>query len=87
MPRVDEVSNIMSTSVTRENGFTTISFIRPLNTLDTTDDISLSENRYFMYAWGGTFDYQTGNIGKHPMTPTISNGLIILPDICLGKNY
>lgn len=85
MPRVDNSDDLLSTSVTRENGFTTISFIRALDTADRRDDISLSgDDRHFVYAWGGSVDYTTQDIRQHPLTPIVSTNRIILPDICLG---
>ncbi len=84
MPAMDTFSSIMSTSVSRDNGFTNISFIRLLDTLD-SDDLSLTQDRFFIYAWGGPFDYQTGNVGQHVQTPTVSPSRIVIPNLCIGK--
>ncbi len=88
MPAMDTFSSIMSTSVSRDNGFTNMSFIRLLDTLD-TEDISLTQDRFFIFAWGGPFDYQTGNVGKHVQTPMVSPSRIVIPNLCIGKliNY
>ena len=86
MPRLDTIDNLMYTSVTRENGFTTISFVRALDTFDSVDDLSLTTDRFFIYGWGGSVDYTTGNIGRHPQVPIVSSSRISLPsvDVCAG---
>ena len=88
-PRVDATSNLLSTSVTRENGYTTISFARKKNTEDTQDDIDLSnsEGRFFTYGWGGTVDFNTNTIGYHPATPIVSTERVVIPSsaTCTGN--
>ena len=83
-PRMDSVNNLFSTSVTREDGITTMSFVRALDTRDSTDDVDLTTEQFFIYGWGGTIDYSSGAIGQHPQTPIVSTDKINLPTTCTG---
>lgn len=70
-----------------EDGFTTISFTRPIESNDTTDDYSLDNCINFVYGWGGSVNYETNTIGYHPNSPIVSNDRVCLPDIvqCPGN--
>ena len=78
-PRVDANNSLISSSVSRENGFTTISFIRRVDTRDTDDDLDLSDNLFFVYGWGGTVDFDSNRIQQHPLTPMVSQEEITIP--------
>ena len=78
-PRVDADNSLISSSVSRENGFTTISFIRRVDTRDTNDDLDLSDNLLFVYAWGGTVDFDSNRILRHTLTPMVSQDEITIP--------
>lgn len=87
LPRVDSTQNIQSTSITRTGGYTSMSFIRLINTGDGSDDISLSSPRFFVYGFNGPADFTSNSIGQHRSTPVISNNRITLPTSaqCTGK--
>ena len=74
-------SDLQSTRITRENGYTTISFIRDRNTGDSSTDLSLNNNLHFVYGWNGSvIDYAAMSIGYHRHTPIVSQSRITLPD-------
>ena len=79
-PRVDANNSLLSSSVSRENGFTTISFIRRVDTNDTNDDLDLSNNLFFVYGWGGTVDFDSNSIQRHLLTPMVSQDVITIPN-------
>lgn len=80
MPPIDSESNLDSTRVTRENGYTTISFIRDRDTGD-SEDLSLNDNLFFVYGWGGpVLSFEDMTIGQHPTTPIITNTRVVLLD-------
>ena len=53
-------------------------FTRRINTNDTSDDISLSTPRFFIYGYGGPANVARRTIGYHPSTPVVSNERITL---------
>ena len=90
MPPADTTNNLLATSVSHSNGFTTFSFIRPLSTGDASQDIDLTSPRFFVYGFNGTATFSNGRIasvGQHPRTPIISNERVTLgtPEQCPGK--
>ena len=81
MPDIDMQDDLRSTRVTRENGYTTISFIRARDTGDSSTDLSLNNDLHFVYGWNGPVDdYATSSIGYHRHTPIVSQSRISLPD-------
>ena len=70
-----DITNFMASSA---NGFTTMSFSRPL-TASNPRDLSLTECRFFLYGWGGPATVSTRDINYHPSTPIISTDRICLP--------
>ena len=65
-----------------------MTFIRRIITSDTSDDISLSTPRFFIYGYGGPANVADKTIGYHLSTPVVSNERITLgtPAECTGKN-
>ena len=86
-PRIDSTQNIQSVSITRTGGYTSMSFIRRINTGDNSDDISLSSPRFFVYGFNGPVDFTSNSIRQHRNTPVISNNRITLPTSaqCTGR--
>ena len=66
---MDEQQDIEMTAISTENGVTTVQFRRQSDTGDSMDDLTLDVCRYFLYAWGGTFDTnnQSRSIDTHLM--------------------
>ena len=56
-PPLDERQDISSFSVTANDGYTTISFSRRVDTGDDEDDIDLTMCRYILWAYGGMVDF------------------------------
>lgn len=86
-PQVDGSQNIFNTSITRSGGYTSMSFIRRINTRDSSQDISLSSPRFFVYGFNGPVDFSSNSISQHRNTPVVSNNRITLPTSaqCTGK--
>lgn len=79
-PPIDASQDISNTSASIQDGITTINFIRPLTSMD-SNDLSLNVCRYFLYAYGGSVIYISGNlniIGYHSSRGVISE-MICLP--------
>lgn len=69
----------MHTKVYRENGVTTMSFIRLINTGDSSQDLALDIPRFFIYGFNGAADVGAGTISYHSSgTPVVSNDRVIL---------
>ena len=91
MPPADTMNNLLATRVSRSNGLTTFSFIRTVSAVDTTQDIDLSNPRFFVYTLNGaaTFnaDGSIATISPHPSTPIISTDRVTLGTAaqCPGK--
>lgn len=64
-----------------------MSFIRRINTGDSSEDVSLSSPRFFVYGFNGPVDFASNSIGQHRSTPVITNDRITLPTSaqCAGK--
>jgi hypothetical protein len=77
-PRIDQQNDILYSTVSRANGITTMTFIRKLNTGDTTDDISLDTPRFFVFGYDGPADVSANTISYHRSTPVVSNDRISL---------
>ena len=64
-PIVDGSQDISRLAVTLENGVTTISFVRPLNTTDRSGDIDLDRQFYMLWAIGGNVNnYQANDLNS-----------------------
>ena len=86
MPPVDEQQDIEMTAITTENGVTTVRFRRQRDTGDSMDDLTLDVCRYFLYAWGGTFDTNNpSSLGRHSHREASPYQVCIPPaTICKG---
>lgn len=74
----DSEQNVANTSVSFNNGITTVSFSRLKNTGD-ENDFSLDVCRYFFFAWGDVNDIKTGEINSPGMVHYILDNPICLP--------
>ncbi len=83
-PPVDSIEDITDTAVTLENGFTTMTFTRPRVSEDTTQDISLDQCRYFLWAFNGPVDDFTDptSIGYHDTNRGNFPNRYCIPDDC-----
>lgn len=65
-PPVDEEQNIFNVSGSVDNGWTTVTFSRALDTGDSSNDFIFDGQMcaYFLYAWGGDVDTD-GSISFH----------------------
>ena len=63
-PSVDPSQDIADTVASFQNGFTTINFTRPRNSGD-TNDISLDQCRFLLYAYGSSAIVATSTIVYH----------------------
>lgn len=65
-PPIDVTQNVQDVSGTAQNGWTTITFSRALDTGDMADDFIFDGQScaYFLYAWGGSVS-ANGNINYH----------------------
>ena len=89
MPQADVNNDLLATSVSHSNGFTSFSFIRTLFS-NNSRDISLVSPRFFVYGANGTATFSDGRIsrvGQHPDSPIVSNERVTLgtPSQCPGK--
>ena len=85
-PPADASQDITSTAAVVENGVTTVFFTRQRVTND-SNDVSLDQCVYFLYAWGGTADFNTQVIGYHGDNRESSDTMICLPSpsVCPGE--
>ena len=74
---IDDSQDIINATATFDNGFTTMTFTRPLAASDPRD-ISLNQCRYFLFGWGGAATVETGDIMQHDITPIASTDPICL---------
>ena len=65
-PTVDSQEDLTESSAVHENGVTRISFSRKLVTGDTGRDFDLTDDLFWLFAYGGTFSGSNpGSIGYH----------------------
>lgn len=66
-PPLDASDDLMSVSATQQNGYTTMSFTRPIYDNGDSFDIDLTVCRYILWAYGGTvtFTPPAGPTGPH----------------------
>lgn len=83
-PPLDDTQNVESVSGNVENGWTTITFSRALDTGD-SDDFKFDDEScaYFLYAWGGNFD--ANNAPTYHGNREVSTSKICLTS-CSGVN-
>jgi len=77
-PPVDPNQDITDTVASFQNGFTTINFTRPRNSGD-TNDISLDQCRFLLYAYGGSVSVATRMITYHQNNRGILTQMFCLP--------
>ena len=80
LPPLDERQDISVLSVTTNDGYTTISFTRHVDTGDDEDDIDLTMCRYILWAYGGMVDFDTPGPSS-PHTPTTRG--VFTEQLCL----
>ena len=79
-PTRDPIQNVDDISASFENGVTTVSFTRDKITNDPTRDIRINRCVYFLYAWSGDANINTGVIQYHgTIHRNVSRTLICLP--------
>ena len=67
-PSIDASPDMFDTSVTVSDGITTLVFTRAIDTGDSSDDFTLDQPRYILWAYGGSVTYGNPNvIGQHAM--------------------
>ena len=78
-PPRDPIQNVDNTFASFENGVITVRFSRQKITGD-INDTSLNDCVFFLYAWGGAVNFNTGQISYHgAFRRFISESLICLP--------
>jgi hypothetical protein len=84
-PPIDRTQNLVNASASRVDGFTVLDFTRPLDTGDSTQDVSLTQCVYFMFGYNGPVVSFNGVVGYHPNTPLVSPTTICLSSQCTGE--
>ena len=78
-PPRDPIQNVDNTFASFEDGITTVRFSRQKITGD-INDTSLNDCVFFLYAWGGAVNFNTGEISYHgAFRRFISESLMCLP--------
>ncbi|XP_065918054.1 uncharacterized protein [Dysidea avara] len=79
-PRVDTIQNIDNAFASFEDGVMTVRFSRLRDTGDLTEDFSLSNCIFFLFAWGGSVDVATRQIEHHGESRrNFSESLVCIP--------
>lgn len=79
-PPRDTIQNVDNSSASFVNGITTVTFSREKITNDRSQDIQINRCLYFLYAWSGNANINTGNIQFHgTRNQDVSDALICLP--------
>ena len=74
-PPVDDQQDLTESSAVHDNGVTTISFSRKLATGDTGKDFDLTDDLFWLFAYGGPFSGSNpGSIGYHSNRGVIPGG-------------
>ena len=64
-PPIDASQDITSASASLVDGVTTITFNRPRDSGDSSNDITLNVCRFFLFAFGGPVNFATQTAGYH----------------------
>ncbi len=82
-PPIDPSQDITAASAELMDGTTTIRFTRPRASTD-TNDISLDQCRFFLWAWGGSVtNGDPTTIGQHTSRGIFPN-MVCIPDNCVN---
>lgn len=77
-PPVDPSQDISTALVTQENGVTTMNFTRPCSSSD-SNDISLSQCHFLLYAYGVSVNVATQTISYHGANRGILSDRVCFP--------
>ncbi|RDD42887.1 MOXD1-like protein 2 [Trichoplax sp. H2] len=81
-PTLDSNQNVFNVNGSYANGYSSLSFKRPITTGD-SNDISVNGCRYFFLAIGGSFNEATKQIDRHVSTPIATpQAICIDPSKC-----
>ena len=89
MPPIDASQDISNTAVSVSNGDVTMQFTRPRNSGD-SNDISLDQCRFLLFAFSGPFDISTNTIMYHgPINRMPSDERFCFPsaEFCPGMKW
>ena len=79
-PPRDAINNVYNTSASFDNGITVVNFTRDKITNDSIQDIRINRCLFFLFAWAGNADINTGVIQYHGSeNRDASTSLICLP--------
>lgn len=79
-PPRDAIRNVYNTSASFDNGITVVNFTRDKITNDFSQDIRINRCLYFLFAWAGNANINTGVIQQHgTQNQEVSKSLICLP--------
>jgi len=79
-PLRDAIQNVYNTSASFDSGITTVTFTRDKITNDPSQDIQINRCLFFLFAWGGNANINTGVIQNHgSQNRQVSDSLICLP--------
>ena len=76
MPPIDAVDHLTQTAVFVSDGDIVIQFTRPRDS-ESTDDISLDQCRFLLFAFSGTFNIGANTIGYHGITNRVASSEVV----------